>query len=131
MSEQMPSPAGLNELQLARLEEHVRRGQLLSPERLLQAAYAHLEDVQEAGARHPEVNATVAASICHVLGCVVAEWESFSPVEQSWLRGALRYFTKAEDECPDFTGGGFLDDVEVLNACLRFVHREQLVLPIE
>ena len=126
---EMHQPEGLNEVQLARLEEHVRRGQLLAPDRLLQAAYAHLEDVQSAQGQHPEIDAALAESICHVLDRVVSEWDGFSPSEQSWLRGALRYFTKSDDEQHDFEIGGFRDDLEVLNACLRFAHRSDWVLP--
>jgi hypothetical protein len=131
VNEQLHQPEGLNPRQLARLEEHVRRGQLLAPEKLLQAAYAHLEDVQSARRKHPEVDAKMAESICHVLDRVVSEWDSFSPAEQSWLRGALWYFTKSDDDLPDFESGGFRDDLEVLNACLRFARRAQWVLKLE
>ncbi len=131
MSEQVGQPDGLNERQLARLEEHVRRGQLLSPEQLLQAAYAHLEDVQGEQAQHPEIDRVLAESICHVLGRVVSEWDVFSPTQQSWLRGALWYFIKSDDDQPDFQADGFRDDQEVLNACLRFAQRDQWTLPSE
>ncbi len=127
--EQIHRPVGLSLRQLARLEEHVERGQLLSPERLLQAAYAHLEDVQAAHAQHPELDVSLAEVICHVLDRVVAEWDAFSPVEQSWLRGVMQYFTKSNDARPDFAASGFSDDAEVLNACLRFVGRSQWVIP--
>lgn len=131
MKEQTPRPAGLNEPRLAQLTEHVRRGQLLAPEQLLQTAYAHLEDVQSARRECPGIDAALAQSICRVLDRVVSEWDSFSPTEQSWLRGMLRYFTKSDDECHDFQVGGLRDDVEVLNACLRFVRREAWVLPLD
>lgn len=131
VNDPMHQPEGLNERQSARLEEHVRRGQLMTPDRLLQAAYAHLEDVQDAKAQHAEVDAAMAESICQVLGRVVSEWEVFSPAEQSWLRGALWYFTKSDDDHPDFQLGGFRDDLEVLNACLRFARREEWVLPLD
>ena len=85
----MSEPVGLEERQLARLQEHIRRGQLLAPDHLLQAAYAHLEDVQSMQGDHPEIDTQQAEAICQVLGRVVAEWESFSPSEQSWLRRTL------------------------------------------
>ncbi len=131
MNEQMHKPDGLNLEQLVRLEEHMGSGQLLAPDRLLQAAYAHLEDVQDAKARHPEVDAVTAEAICHVLDRVVSEWETFSPAEQSWLRGALWYFIKSNDEQPDLEVDGFRDDLEVLNACLRFARRQEWVLPVD
>ena len=128
MNQQISQPEGLNQLQLARLEAHVRRGQFVAPERLLQAAYAHLEDAQSAQVTHPDVDIALAEAICHVFDRVVSEWDCFSPTQQAWLRGALRYFTKADDQQPDFQSGGFRDDLEVLNACLRFAHREDWVL---
>ncbi len=130
MNEQVSQPDGLNERQLARLEEHVRRGQVLAPDQLLQAAYAHLEDVKGRYLKHPEIDAETAESICHVLDRVVSEWELFTPAEQSWLRGALWYFTKSDDDQPDFLPDGFRDDLEVLNACLRFAGRAEWSLPL-
>lgn len=121
-------PAGLNERQLMRLEEHVQRGQLLAPDELLRTAYAHLEEVQAAHCRRSEDDANMAAAICHVLDRLVSDWDSFSPAEQSWLRGAIRYFSKGDDEQPDDEPGGLRDDLEVLNACLTFAHRDDLVL---
>ncbi len=131
MSEQTHQPQGLSPRQLQRLEEHVRRGQLLSPERLLQAAYAHLEDVQGLHVRCREVDESLAETICHVLDRVVTEWDSFSPVQQSWLRGAMQYFAKSNDAQHDYSRGGFDDDLEVLNACLHFAGRGQWVVNIE
>ena len=117
-------PDGLKTHQLAQLEEHVRSGQLIAPELLLQSAYAHLEDVQGQGLQRPDVNVELAESICHVLDRIVSEWDSFSPVEQSWLRGVIRYFSKSNDQRHDYEAGGFSDDLDILNACLRYVHRE-------
>ncbi len=130
MSDPSHQPQGLNPRQFARLEEHVRRGQLISPERLLQAAYAHLEDVQGFHAQDPEVDVAMAEAICRVLDRIVSEWETFSPAEQSWLRGAMQYFTKSNDETPDYSRRGFHDDAEVLNACLRLVGRNAWALSV-
>jgi len=125
------SPNGLSGRQLARLQEHVRRGQLQPPDRLLQAAYAHLEDVRVAQIEKPELDTQLPEVICQVLGRIVADWDQFSPAEQSWFRGALWYFTKSDDDCHDLQHGGFCDDVEVLNACLCFAHRNELVIPLD
>ena len=125
MTDGIHHPDGLNQRQLERLEEHVRRGQLLAPDKLLRAAYAHLDDVQAAHVRRSEVDAETAEAICHVLDRLVSDWDAFSPAEQSWLRGAMHYFSKSDDDRPDFEEGGFDDDVEVLNACLEYVRRGQ------
>jgi hypothetical protein len=118
------SPDGLKPHQLAQLAEHVRSGQLMAPELLLQSAYAHLEDVQVQAVQRPDVNVALATSICHVLDRIVSEWDSFSPVEQSWLRGVIRYFSQSNDQRHDYQAGGFADDLDILNASLRYVRRE-------
>jgi hypothetical protein len=101
----------------------------VSPEHLLQAAYAHLEDIQGWHTQDPSVDVELAGTISHVLDRVVSEWETFSPVEQSWLRGMLRYFAQCNDRYHDFSDGGMRDDLEIVNACLRFVNRQDLLLP--
>ena len=123
-------PDGLNERQCERLKEFVRRGQMVSPEALLRAAHAHLDDAL--AARHDEsgVNMNLAVCIVQVLDRVVTEWMTFTPAQQSWLRGAMGYFTNSEDDQPDFSLHGFADDVEVLNACLRQAGREDLLLTV-
>ncbi|MFW6170108.1 MAG: hypothetical protein ACODAD_06435 [Planctomycetota bacterium] len=131
VNEQPPDPVGLNEPQLQQLTAHVQRSQLLTPERLLQTAYAHLEDLQSARTKCPQIDTALAQSICRVLDRLVSEWDCFSPTEQSWLRGVLRYFTTSDDKCHDFQLGGLRDDVEVLNASLRFVQREAWILPLD
>ena len=129
MEQHSHQPTGLNARQLARLDEHARHGQMLPPDRLLQAAYAHLEDVQGLHVKNPQIDAPLAAALCQIFDRIVSEWEAFTPVEQSWLRGALRYFSVPGDDFHDLQPGGFHDDLEVLNACLRFVGREQWILP--
>ena len=99
VSEHSHQPEGLHPRQLARLEEHVRHAPLLSAERLLQAAYAHLEDVQGLHVQRPEVDADLAATICHILDRVVSDWDSFTPVEQSWLRARCSILPKKMTRC--------------------------------
>lgn len=123
-------PEGLDRRQLERLEEFVQRGHLMSGERLLQSAYAHLEDMQGLSAPLDRADLELAMSICRVLDRIVAEWETFSPAEQSWLRGAMGYFAANSDASPDHQHGGFRDDAEVLNACLRYVQRDAWMLPL-
>jgi hypothetical protein len=123
-------PDGLERRQLERLEEYVQRGHLMEPEFLLRSAYSHLEDMQQLRAEHQDIAVELAEAICRVLDRIVTDWDSFSPVEQSWLRGMMWYFAKSNDELHDHLRGGFRDDLEVLNACLRYVRREEWLLPV-
>ncbi|MHB0955174.1 MAG: hypothetical protein ACYC6N_28005 [Pirellulaceae bacterium] len=128
MADRPQNPEGLKPPQLQRLEEHVRRGQLMSPDDLLLAAYAHLEDIQGLHTPDAQLDVELAESISHVFDRLVSDWDNFSPVEQSWLRGMIRYFAKSDDHRHDYQQGGLHDDLEVLNACLRYVHREDLLV---
>jgi hypothetical protein len=121
-------PDGLNPTQLDRLQEHAQRGQLIAPEKLLRNACEYLDEVRQAHQADTGVDLVVAEQIVHVLSRVVADWHTFTPAQQSWLRGALRYFAVSGDDLPDLQRGGFQDDLEVLNACLVFVRREDLLL---
>ncbi|MCU0961303.1 MAG: hypothetical protein MUF48_14495 [Pirellulaceae bacterium] len=130
MSQSFHRPEGLERRQLERLEEYVQRGQLMAPDHLLQSAYAHLEDIQGLPTPPGDAELELAAAICHVLDRIVSEWDAFSPVEQSWLRGVMWYFAKSNDACHDHRQGGFRDDAEVLNACLRYVRRDEWMLSL-
>jgi hypothetical protein len=130
VSQSFHRPEGLERRQLERLEEYVQRGHLMAPEHLLQTAYAHLEDIQGLSTRPGDAELEMARAICQLLDRIVSEWEAFSPVEQSWLRGVMWYFAKSNDECHDHQLGGFRDDAEVLNACLRYVRRDTWMLPL-
>lgn len=121
-------PDGLNERQCERLREFVRRGQMVSPEALLRMAHAHLENAHAAHHQQRDVNVNLAVCIVQVLDLVVTQWTTFTPAQQSWLRGAMGYFANPDDDQPDFCQHGFADDVEVLNACLRHVGRLDLAL---
>lgn len=121
-------PPGLSETQLQRLREHVNRGQLATTDQLLQAAYEHVDDLREASMGGMRTDLKTAEAIAHVLDRLTAEWDTFTPSEQSLLRGAIRYFSKNRDEIPDAEEHGLDDDVEVLNACLVAVQRRDLML---
>lgn len=124
-------PPGLNETQLQRLIEHVNRGQLVPTDQLLQAAYEHLDELREARMQGMKTDLATAEAIVHTLDRLASDWDTFSPSEQSLLRGAIRYFSKNRDEIPDSEEHGLEDDVEVLNACFTAVHRTDLVVDRE
>ena len=123
------TPDGLKPQQLAQLEEHVRRGQLVDPELLLQSAYAHLEDVQGQSREQPGVNVALAERICHVLDRLIAEWDAFR-LSNSRGCAASSVFFEEHDLRHDFDRR-FADDLDILNACLRYVHRAQWQLHAE
>lgn len=121
-------PPGLSVPQLQRLDEHVHRGQLVAADQLLQSAYQHLDELREVNMVSGSVDLAIAEAIVHRMDRVIAEWDAFSPPEQSLLRGAIRYFSKSQDDIPDTQPRGLDDDLEVFNACLTAVRRPDLLL---
>jgi len=58
---------------------------------------------------------------------VLVSWDSLEGPKQYWLAAAIQYFSKSNDDEPDFGSSiGFEDDAEILNACLKFAGLEQL-----
>lgn len=58
-----------------------------------------------------------------------AHWSYCSINARAWLSAAMLYFVSANDAEPDFSSPiGFEDDAEVLNACLKLAHLDELLV---
>ncbi len=122
-------PVGLTSTQFKRLSEYAHESSLLPPAALLEKARAHLREAAAAYRRNRLVNLRLATAIGETIGDVIGEWDALPEVARPWLAAAILYFSSHQDEEPDFTSPiGFEDDLEVLNACLRFARREELCL---
>lgn len=128
MSEQLALyPAGLTRAQFDQLSTYVNKAASLTPNHLLQEAQHHLDRTRAAYASNRFVNIRLATAICGSFTEVAKRWESLSPHARTWLAGAFLYFAKCDDDEPDFSSPiGFEDDAEVLNACLRLTHLDEL-----
>ena len=125
-------PSGLAKSQLNVLTEYAEATAGLSPEQLVAEAKQHLEDAKTAYQSNYMVNVELAAAIAGSIESAIAHWDSLSESQRSWLSGAVRYFSSSDDDEPDFDSPlGFEDDVEVLNACLKFAGMEYLQLNAE
>ena len=61
------------------------------------------------------------------LEAVAAEWDTVPEPAKPWLKGAMLYLMDADDDVPDDDPeGGFADDIEIVNACLRLAGRGEL-----
>ncbi len=125
-------PSNLNRSQFDRLSECANEAETILPQDLLAAARQHLDRTRIAHADNRLINVRLAAAIVGVLEELFRTWNSLGPNQEWWLRGAMHYFTASYDEEPDFQSPlGFEDDAEILNACLKFIGRNDLSLNSE
>jgi hypothetical protein len=130
MAEQLELyPSGLTRAQFASLSQYADRAKGLNPQELLQDTQHHLERAKAAHSRNRLVNVRLATAIHDTIAEVVDRWDTLPHSARSWLAGACLYFSKDEDEEPDFGSPiGCVDDAEVLNTCLRFAQLADLCL---
>ena len=118
-----------------RRSEHFRvdgRGVRCAPGELLVEAKTHLETARNAHASKRMINLRLATAIVETIGRLIDQWDSVPALSRSWLIGAICYFSRSDDDEPDFSSPiGFEDDVEVLNACLRFARLSDLCINVE
>jgi uncharacterized membrane protein YkvA (DUF1232 family) len=125
-------PSGLTRSQFSKLSEYVNRASSLLPVQLLEEADKHFQETSRAYQKNRLINVRLAAAIRVTIEKVTSDWNRLSAISQPWLAGAILYFAGSNDDLPDFTSPiGFEDDVEVLNACLRFAQLHELCLKPE
>ena len=122
-------PEGLTEKEFSILTRCSNEVTGLPPLELLSLAAEHLEKVRRAHSKNIFINFKLAEEIFNTFQIVTDQWESIPSHSHPWLRGMIRYFTLSTDLESDFTSPiGFDDDVEIMNACLKFAGREDLCL---
>lgn len=122
-------PTGLPRLLSQRLSDSLSQAEAIPLPQLLFAAQLHLREVEAAHRRNRLINLRLATAIYQTFLRVAEEWAAIPTQAQPWLAGAIFYFTQSNDDEPDFHSAiGFEDDVEVLNACLRFAQLENLCI---
>lgn len=125
-------PCILSASQFERLSECAKEAEALTAHDLLTAARQHLEGTRTAHSANRLINIRLAAAIVAVLEELVGNWNAMDANQIWWLRGAMHYFAISNDDEPDFQSPlGFEDDAEILNACLKFVGRNDLCLNAE
>lgn len=126
------NPTGLTRSQHNELSELMDEASDVTPQELLSEARAHLEAARSAHASNRMINLRLATAVVETIGRAIDQWGSVSALSRSWLIGAICYFSRSDDDEPDFSSPiGFEDDVEVLNACLRFAKLSDLCINVE
>ena len=122
-------PEGLTQKEFDLLNSCVKDASSLTPTGLLERAARHLEKIREAQRRNAYVNLKLAEAIYNNFQIVVNDWDLLPQASYPWLQGMMYYFALSSDLEDDFISPiGFDDDVEIMNACLRFADREDLCL---
>jgi uncharacterized membrane protein YkvA (DUF1232 family) len=125
-------PSNLTQPQFHQLSECAHAAENLSPQVLITTAKQHLERTRAAHASNRLINLRLATAIVSVLEELVNARGIMETNQAWWLRGAMYYFTTSNDDEPDFQSPlGFEDDAEILNACLKFIDRNDLCLNVE
>ncbi|QDV25304.1 hypothetical protein [Aureliella helgolandensis] len=125
-------PTGISRHQLESLSSFADSAQGASAGLLLSQAEEHAKNAEVAYLQNAIVNRRLAIAILDSIQAVLSRWSELPESYKYWLGGAIRYFVSSNDEEPDFNSPiGFEDDVEVLNACLRFARLNDLCLAVE
>jgi uncharacterized membrane protein YkvA (DUF1232 family) len=126
MPDAAPVPPDLSDARLESLRRHVAGAEDWPVRQLLVSVR---RAVQRLPGRSGDrvLDLTPARRLLDSLETVVAEWESVPEDARPWLKGAMLYLMDADDEVPDDDPeGGFADDLDIVNACLRMAGRGEL-----
>ena len=125
-------PAGLTRQQCDQLSANAERSERYTLTELAEMAKQHVERATRAHARNVLVNVKLAEAIGNCIQDLIGSWDSLPPHSHVWLRSAFHYFAVSNDSEPDFSSAiGFEDDVEILNACVKFAGRAELLINAE
>ena len=125
-------PSGLTRSQVDELRNIAEQLAGKNIEELLADANAHVDLAAALSQANSFINEELAACIGTKIEAVASQWSDLPGDARFWLGGAIGYFIASDDEEGDFSSPiGFEDDVEILNACLRFANMNQLTINVE
>ena len=125
-------PSGLNQALASRLFAHYQEAKEIELAQLLLQAQKHLAHARAAHLQTGKVNIALAEVIVRVFEQVGEVWPSIPEVARPWCKAMMAYFISGSDQEKDFGSlVGFDDDVEVINACLRFAGKRDLCIAVE
>ncbi len=128
----MFQPIGLSKTVSITLFQCLKRAEKDEVSNLFFQAREHLQHANEVNERTGMINLAVAEAIVGVFQIVYDEWQTIPPIARPWCKAMVAYFSADDDDEDDFSSPiGFDDDVEVVNACLKFAGREDLCLELE
>lgn len=94
---------------------------------LFEACSQHANYALEKYKENPLIDFETAEKLATAFKGIEDKWDTLSTDAKDYLKGAMYYFAISEDDEPDFSSfTGFDDDVEVINACLKFAELDHL-----
>jgi hypothetical protein len=92
---------------------------------------AHLDRVRDALSRNEFLNLPLAERIAAVLSWLLGSYQDLGAHARPWVIGAARVFLETHDVLDDLASPiGFDDDARILNAVLRDIGREDLLIEL-
>lgn len=129
---QLFQPSGISNTTISALFHYLKYAQDKDSKNLLQEAYRHLSEAEITHSLTGKVNVDVARAIVRVFEAVCADWSSIPKTARPWCKAMMAYFCSTNDLEKDFSSlVGFDDDVEIINACLKFAGRKDLCINLD
>lgn len=98
---------------------------------LFEACSQHANYALEKFKENPIIDFETAEKLSKAFLGIEEKWEELTDDAKDNLKGAMYYFAISEDDEPDFSSfTGFDDDVEVINACLKFAKLDNLLIDL-
>lgn len=125
-------PVGLSKTVMEILFAHQKAVAAKNHKILLEQARQHLSAAEDACQHTGKVNLDVARAIVDVFEKISLCWASVPKHARPWCKGMMAYFVSPEDAEKDFSSlVGFDDDVEVVNACLKYAGKGDLCIDLD
>ena len=98
---------------------------------LFEACSQHADHALEKSKESPIIDFESAEKLAAVFKTLEEKWPTLNEKIQDNFKAAMYYFAISEDEEDDFTSfTGFDDDVEILNACLKYAEIDDLIIEL-
>ena len=99
---------------------------------LFEACSQHTNYAMEKFKENPIIDFETAEKIDIAFKAVEKNWDSFSEQAKSYFKAAMYYFAISEDDEPDFESiTGFDDDVEAINACIKYASLDDALISLK
>lgn len=107
------------------------KSQKYKADHLFEACSLHANYALEKFKENPIIDLETAEKLANTFKGIEENWDTLSDQAKDYLKASMYYFAISEDDEPDFISfTGFDDDVEVINACLKFAGLEKLLIDL-
>ena len=109
----------------------INKSQKYEVEHLFDACTQHANHALEKFKENPLIDFDTAEKIAVTFKELETKWPAIDHKAQEYFKAAMYYFAISEDDEHDFASfTGFDDDVEILNACLKFAELDDMIIEL-